>query len=89
MAKDRSKAGSRTSTSRRSNGPSITEPSGRTPSAILPDAAQAAYRPASGKALSGTPHPKYNAKVLGEDPTSLDLVTSYNNFYEFASICIN
>ena len=53
--------------------------------AWLPDTAQAAYRPASGKVLSGRPHPKYNAKVLGEDPTSLDLVTSYNNFYEFGT----
>ncbi|MEQ8228808.1 MAG: protein-methionine-sulfoxide reductase catalytic subunit MsrP [Rhodospirillales bacterium] len=48
-------------------------------------AAQASWRPAEGKALAGIPHAKYNAKVLGEDPTAFDLVSKYNNFYEFGT----
>jgi sulfoxide reductase catalytic subunit YedY len=51
----------------------------------LPGRADAAWRPTEGKALSGTPHPKYNAQVLGQDPAPFDVVTSYNNFYEFGT----
>ncbi|PIW30510.1 MAG: protein-methionine-sulfoxide reductase catalytic subunit MsrP [Rhodospirillales bacterium CG15_BIG_FIL_POST_REV_8_21_14_020_66_15] len=51
----------------------------------LPGRADAAWRPTQGKALSGTPHPRYNAKVLGEDPAPLEVVGSYNNFYEFGT----
>ena len=47
--------------------------------------ANAAWRPEPGKALSGTAHAKYNAKILGEDPTSFDIVSTYNNFYEFGT----
>lgn len=38
---------------------------------------------AAGKPMKGKPHPKYNAKVLGEKLTDYEAVTSYNNFYEF------
>ncbi len=47
--------------------------------------AAAGFRPDQGKALSGTPHPKYNAKTLGANPTDYELVTTYNNFYEFGT----
>ncbi len=49
----------------------------------LPNQAAAAWRPAEGKALSGVPHPKYNAQVLGQEPASFEVVSTYNNFYEF------
>lgn len=51
----------------------------------LPDQAAAAWRPAEGKALSGAPHPKYNAQVLGQEPSSFEVVSTYNNFYEFGT----
>lgn len=51
----------------------------------LPGRADAAWRPTKGKALSGTPHPKYNAQVLGQEPASMDVVSTYNNFYEFGT----
>ena len=50
----------------------------------LPAQADAAWRPAEGKALAGTPHPKYNAQVLGQEPASFE-VSTYNNFYEFGT----
>lgn len=47
--------------------------------------AHANWRPATGKALKGVPHAKYNAATLGAEPTSLEIVGSYNNFYEFGT----
>ena len=51
----------------------------------FPDHAAAAWRPAEGKALSGTPHPKYTAQALGQEPASFEVVSTYNNFYEFGT----
>lgn len=51
----------------------------------LPGGAEASWRPAEGKALSGTPHARYNAQVLSREPTAFEAVTTYNNFYEFGT----
>ncbi|MEK9673699.1 MAG: protein-methionine-sulfoxide reductase catalytic subunit MsrP [Rhodospirillaceae bacterium] len=47
--------------------------------------ALANWRPGKGRTLKGVPHAKYNAKVLGEELTSFDIVSTYNNFYEFGT----
>lgn len=52
---------------------------------LLAPGAHAGWRPAAGAALTGTPNPKHTAAALGQDATAFDIVSSYNNFYEFGT----
>lgn len=51
----------------------------------LPNTASANWRPKEGHPLKGTPHATYNAKTIGQDVTKFDIVSTYNNFYEFGT----
>ena len=52
---------------------------------LMPGMADAAWRPAAGKPLTGLANAKYSAEALGEKPTPYNDITHYNNFYEFGT----